>query len=416
VRGNPRPQSFFVRDGRFVSDLGDGEDAVHIDADEGMLLPAFVEPHLHLDKALLGLLGSDGGLADAIRLTAEYKRTVTREDIRHRATAVIEREVAAGTTHIRAHTDVDPIVGLLGVEVLLELRHELADIVDLEIVAFPQEGVLKMPGTLALLREALEAGAQVLGGCTYNEATVVDSRRQIDELLALAAEFAVPLDLHADLADDAADERYFLAEYIAQRRIQTGFPHPLTLAHVTSWSGVPAEVRDRTIGAVKDAEIGVVVMPATDMHFGGRSDEFAVRRGIAPVARLWDAGVPVACATNNVRNAFTPYGNADPLESALFLAQTCHLAGPEQLGHVLDAVTVTAASVVGRRDYGVEPGCSADFTILDVADGEEAVLSRPQRRWVVKGGRIVAENERKSRLFRATPTDSAGTPAREELA
>jgi len=386
-----------VRHGRFVTAAHADPAAAVIDAAGGLVLPGLVEAHLHLDKALLDLPGS--GLADAIRLTAEHKRTVAAEDIARRARTVIEREVLAGTTLIRAHTDVDPIIGLRGLEVMLELRREFAPLVDIQVVAFPQEGVVRLPGTLELLRAALDAGADVLGGCVYSEDDVADSRRQVDLLLELAGEQGVPLDLHADLADDGTDPRYLLADYVADRVLATGFSHPVALGHVTSWAGIPPVERDRIVDAVRAAEISVVVLPATDMHFGGRADTHAVRRGIAPVARLWEAGIRVACASNNVRNAFTPYGNADPLETALFLAQTAHVTDPAGWARVLDAVTTTAAEVTGAAGYGTDPGCRADAVVLDVGDEAEALLGRPARRRVLKGGRVVAESERRSRLL-----------------
>jgi len=388
-----------AHDGRFIDPSSGPRPPETLDLDGGLVLPAFIEAHLHLDKALIGV-GSASNLAEAIAESAEYKRTMTREDLRTRARAVIEREVLAGTTLIRAHTDVDPVIGLLGIEVLLELRAELADLVDLQIVAFPQEGVLRTPGTLSLLRAALEAGADVLGGCLYNEEDVARSRRQLDELLLLAAEYAVPLDLHADLADDASDRRFLLAGYVAQRVLATGFPHRVTLGHVSSWAGLPPAELEALLETVREAGIGVVALPATDMHLGGRRDTFAVRRGIAPVARIWAAGVACACATNNVRNAFTPYGNADPLETALFLAQTSHLSSSEELGRVLDSITRTPAAMLGRTGYGTAPGDFADFVVLSSADAAGAVLDRPDRLHVFKAGRRVAGTRRSSWIRR----------------
>jgi cytosine deaminase len=315
VPGSDSLVTLRVRDGRFVDPSSGARPTEVLDLDGGLVLPAFIEAHLHLDKALIGV-GSASNLAEAIAESAEYKRTMTRDDLRARALSVIEREVLAGTTLIRVHTDVDPIIGLLGIEVLLELRAELSVLVELQIVAFPQEGVLRTPGTLSLLRAALELGADVLGGCLYNEEDVASSRRQLDELLALATEYAVPLDLHADLADDASDPRFLLAGYVAQRVMETGFPYRVTLGHVSSWAGLPPAELDALLVSVREAGVGVVALPATDMHLGGRRDAFAVRRGIAPVARIWAAGVDCACATNNVRNAFTPYGLSRPPSSS----------------------------------------------------------------------------------------------------
>ncbi len=319
---------------------------------------------------------------------------MTHDDILRRARQVVDRELSAGTTVLRAHTDVDPTIGLVGVEAMIALREEYTDLLTIQIVAFPQEGLLQRPGTGELLRDALALGCDVLGGCAYSEADAADSRRQIDELFVLAAEHGVPLDFHADLADDGRDPRYLLGDYIAQRRLDSGFSDAVTVAHATSWAGVALAERARVIDAIAQADIGVVVMPATDLHFGGRADRTAVRRGISPVAALWDAGVRVGCASNNVRNAFTPYGNADPLEAALLLAQSSHLHGPDAYGRVLDSITTDAAAIVGLDAYGIEPGSHADLVVLDASDEEDALLGRPDRRWVLRRGRIVAHTSR----------------------
>lgn len=394
LRGRDGLHDLDIHGGRIVTAGTADPRGVDLDAAGGLVLPGLVESHIHLDKALLGSLGGSGELGDAIARTSAAKRSMTRDDILSRARRVIDRELAAGTTVLRAHTDVDPTIGLTGVEAMIALRDEYADLLTIQVVAFPQEGILQRPGTLELLRDALELGCDVLGGCTYSEADATDSRRQIDELFALAAEYRVPLDLHADLADDGADPRYLLGDVIARRRLDLGFTGAVTVAHATSWAGVPPADRDRIIGAIAEADVGVVVMPATDLHFGGRSDRYAVRRGISPVAALWDAGVRVGCASNNVRNAFTPYGNADPLEAALLLAQSSHLHGSAAYGRVLDAVTTSAASIVGAERYGVDPGDHADLVVLDAPDEDEALLSRPDRRWVIRRGTVVAQTSR----------------------
>lgn len=391
LRGREGLHDVWIRDGRIVADASARGGGGELDADGGLVLPGLVESHIHLDKALLGSLGGSGELGDAIARTSEAKKRMTREDILRRARRVIDREIAAGTTVLRAHTDVDPTIGLVGVEAMIALRDEYAALLTIQVVAFPQEGVLQRPGTRELLRDALALGCDVLGGCTYSEADVADARVQIDELFALAAEHDVPLDVHADLADDGSDPRYLLGDVIARRRLDLGFADPVTVAHATSWAGVPLVERARVIEAIAAADIGVVVMPATDLHFGGRSDAVAVRRGISPVSALWDAGVRVGCASNNVRNAFTPYGNADPLEAALLLAQSSHLHGAQAHARVLDAITTTAASIVGADGYGVDPGNHADLVVLDAPDEEEALLSRPDRRWVIRRGDVVAQ-------------------------
>ncbi|MGW0999682.1 amidohydrolase family protein [Streptomyces sp. NPDC002523] len=404
VEDDRSPRDVVIDDGR-VSAVGDatGREADEvIECDGRVVLPGFVEPHLHLDKALLDGVrpNPDGTLAGAIAVTGELKREFTHAGVRQRARRVLEAAVLNGTTVIRAHPDVDPIGGLLGVEVLLELREEYRDLVDLQIVAFPQEGVLRSPGTEKLLVDALAAGADVIGGCTYNEETLENCHRHVELVLDLAAQHGVPADLHADFADDASDPRYALAEFIAEQTARRDLGGRVTLGHMTSLGGRAPADRARAMDALADAGVAVVPLPATDLHLGGRRDTQAVRRGVAPVRELWSSGVLAACSSNNIRNAFTPYGRADPLDTALLLAQTGHLSGLADLSRVLRMVTHDAARVVGvADDYGVRPGARADLVVLDTQVYDDIVLDRPERAYVVKAGKVVARTRRTSELL-----------------
>ncbi|WP_083913560.1 amidohydrolase family protein [Nocardia concava] len=368
-----------------------------IDCAGRVVIPGLIESHVHLDKALLDAEKSnpDGTLAGAISVTAELKRGFTVASIRDRARRVLDMAISNGTTVIRAHPDVDPIVGLRGVTALLDLREEYRERLDLQIVAFPQEGILQAPGTIDLLRESLYAGADVLGGCAYNERTIEDCHRHVDLIFDLAAEFNVPLDIHADFADDASDPRYAMADYIAAVTERTGRQGRVTLGHMTSLAGRAPADRARTIERLAAAGISVVPLPATDMHLGGRSDSTNVRRGIAPIRELWEAGITTAYSSNNIRNAFTPYGNADMLDVGLFLAQTAHLSGPEDMNRVLAMATTEAARTIGIADrYGIRVGAAADLVVLSTYRLADALLDRPDRNYVFKAGRLAARTIR----------------------
>ncbi|MFF3569716.1 amidohydrolase family protein [Nocardia jiangxiensis] len=380
-----------------------------IDCDGRVVIPGLVEAHVHVDKAMLDRerTDPDGTLAGAIAVTGELKRGFTAESVRTRARQVLDMAILNGTTMIRAHPDVDPIVGLLGVRVLLELREEYRDRIDLQIVAFPQEGILKAPGTLELLREALRLGADVIGGCSYNEADLADCHRHIDAVFDLADEFGVPVDIHADFADDAADPRFALADRIAEVTARTGMGGRVTLGHVTSLAGRPVAERRATMRRLAAAGVAVVPLPATDMHLGGRADSVAVRRGVAPVRELWEAGVQAAVSSNNVRNAFTPFGNADLLDIGLFLAQTGHLSGERDLARVLTMLTEAPARIVGIADrYGLRPGAAADLVVLSTRRVADVLLDRPDRCYVLKRGRVVARTTRHRELLHPSTSHS----------
>ncbi|WP_328601706.1 amidohydrolase family protein [Nocardia terrae] len=367
-----------------------------------------------MDKALLDAEKSnpDGTLAGAISVTAELKRGFTVAAIRDRARRVLDMAIGNGTTVIRAHPDVDPIVGLRGVTALLDLREEYRDRLELQIVAFPQEGILQAPGTIDLLREALYAGADVLGGCAYNERSVEDCHRHVDLIFEMAAEFDVPLDIHADFADDAADPRYAMADYIAKVTERSGRCGRVTLGHMTSLAGQTPAERARTLEHLAAAGVSVVPLPATDMHLGGRGDALNVRRGIAPIRELWEAGITTAYSSNNVRNAFTPFGNADMLDVGLFLAQTSHLSGAEDLRRVLGMATEQAARAIGISDrYGLRVGAVADLVVLSTLSVGGVLLDRPDRNYVFKSGRLVARTVRTQELSpRSVPASSRLEP------
>ncbi|SEN06341.1 cytosine deaminase [Actinacidiphila rubida] len=380
----------------------DAEAAQTLDCDGMVVLPGLIEAHLHLDKALLDrqLPNAAGTLAGAIEVTGTLKRGFTPETVRARAATVLRWAVANGTTLIRAHPDVDPIAGLTGLDVMLELRESHRDMVDLQVVAFPQEGIERAPGTYELLRESLRRGADVVGGCTYNEGDLDACRRHIDTVFALADEFGVPADLHADFADDTRDARFALAEAIADATERHGMAGRVALGHVTSLAArAPAE-RAAVIGRLAEAGVAVVALPATDLHLGGRGDTAAVRRGVTPVRELLDAGVLTGYSSNNVRNAFTPFGNADMLEIGLLLAQTCHLGSPADTERILAMATTSAARITGTdADYGIRPGARADLVVLGTRRRADVLTDRPDRRWVVKRGRVVARTTRTTEVL-----------------
>ncbi|MDI3404981.1 amidohydrolase family protein [Streptomyces cavernicola] len=410
----PDPTDVLVRDGRIHAigprpddrldaQLPDG--AEEFDCAGRVVLPGFVESHLHPDKALLDLTHPHpaGTLADAIRVTAELKAGFTHDEVRARAEQVLRMCVTQGTTTLRAHPDVDPVAGLTGLDVMLELRDTWAELIDLQVVAFPQEGILKAPGTIELLHRALAAGADAVGGCTYGELSPDLCRRHVEIVLDLAVEYGVPADLHADFADDGADPRFALAEFIAEQTAARGLGGRVALGHATSLGGRPPGERRAALKALAEAGVAVVPLPATDLFLGGRGDTTAVRRGLAPVRELWDAGVLTACSSNNIRNAFTPYGTGDVLDTALLLARLGHLAGPADLRRVLRMVTYDAARVVGlpEADYGTHVGAVADLVVVDTEDVDGVLIERPVRTAVIKSGRIVARSSRTTELTAA---------------
>jgi cytosine deaminase len=372
VRDEDGLVDILLEDGRITGITAAGEgmlppSAEIADVDGRVVAPAFSEPHLHLDKALLGGPSSGGALDAAIAYTAERKRSFTHADVEARAERVLAAALRAGTTAIRAQTEVDPTVGLLSVDVMHDLAARHRD-----------------------WREALRRPGTVVGGCPYTEADVADARAHVDTVLDLAVEFGTLADLHLDLADDATDERFALADYVAQATAARGLCGRVAIGHVTTLGAFEPDRRARTLDALAGAGVAVVVLPATDLYLVGRNDRRSVRRGVAPIGELWRHGVRTAVSSNNIRNAFTPTGTVDPLDMALLLGRVTFASDVREFAALHRAVTSDAARVMGSaRAEGISVGAPAELVVLDSQDPESVVVDQPARRLVVARGRIV---------------------------
>ena len=360
-----------------------------IDCGGRLLTPGLVDSHIHLDKALLSARAPsvEGTLAEAIRVTGQAKRHFTAADIQARARRVLDLAVGHGTTAMRSHVEVDPIVGLTGLEALLPLRREYAPAIDLQLCAFAQEGILQSPGTEALLARALGAGADLVGGCPYNDS---DPYAHIDIVFGLAREFGVDADFHADFFDEP---EHLHVRYIAEQTVRFGWQGRVAVGHLTELGALPPAEQDEIIAIIREAGLGVIMLPATDLYLMGRADLRNVRRGLAPAKRLLAAGVPVAAATNNVRNAFTPVGTADPALMGFLAVVGCHMGTGQGLRDALAMLTEHPARILRLPDYGLDVGRRADLVVWEAENPEDIVAALPPRRLVVKRGRITIEHE-----------------------
>lgn len=362
--------------------------------------PGLVESHIHLDKALLmdRTPSVDGTLQEALRITGEAKRRFTVEDIRARARGVLDLAVRHGTTAMRSHVEVDPIVELRGLEALLPLKAEYAPALDLQLCAFAQEGVFRMPGTEQLLGEALRGGADLIGGCPYTDA---DGHAQIDVIFRLAREFGVDADFHVDFFDEPD---HLHLRYIIEQTIRWGWQDRVTVGHCTELGALPPTDLTPIISGLKEARVGVITLPATDLYLMGRKDTHRIRRGLAPIKRLLDAGVTVAAASNNVRNAFTPVGNANLLLMGFLLTVGAHMGTERDRAEVFRMLTEHPARLLRLPGYGLAVGCQADLIVWDAACLDDLVAGQPAPWIVVKRGRVAVEHDRRIRdLWRSSP-------------
>jgi cytosine/creatinine deaminase len=374
-----------------------------IEAGGRAAIPGLVEPHVHLDKAFLHdrMTSLTGTLEEAIRVTGILKTRQEREDVLARSRRVLDMAVTAGVTAMRVHPDVDPIQGLIGLETALQLKQEYRHLLDMQVVAFPQEGILKSPGTLELMEEAMRLGADVVGGCPYAERNAEEAEQHIDIVFALAAKYGAPIDMHADFADDTSDPRFTTCACVARRTIETGYQGRVALGHVTSLGGLTCEEAKPVLAQLAAADITIVTLPATDAYLGGRRDDGRPRRGLTPVRQLREAGVNVAYSSNNIRNAFTPFGKADPLIIGNFLAHLAQFGTPEQQAEILAMGTYAGARAMGvAGTYGLHVGAQADLVVLDTFDVADILLDIPARLFVIKNGRIAVETVHCSTIHR----------------
>jgi cytosine deaminase len=357
-----------------------------IDGTGRFLLPGLVDAHIHLEKAfLLDRMPREAEtLAEAISLTAGLKSGFTREDIRERAVRVIERAIVHGVSHLRCQVEVDDVLGLLAMTTVLELKEEYASRISLEVVVFPQEGIFLQRRGADLMRESLALGADVVGGIPYNDR---DAGEHLDFVFSLAAEHDRPLDFHIDLSDDP-DQLDVLG--VIERTGRLSMQGRVAVGHLTSLGSVP---RDRARGiahALAEAGISVMALPATDMYLNGRGDEERPRRGMTPVRLLLDEGVNVVFATNNIQNAFTPFGRGNVLDIARLFAEVCQFGTSADATTVVEMMTTRAAQAVGLDDYGLEAGNPADFALFGGATAREVFLEASHPDAVYKKGVLVA--------------------------
>ncbi len=392
-----RRQDVALRDGRIHRIAPDLDPAGYdeiVDVPDRLVLPGFVESHIHPDKAFVAdrTEGLRAGGPSAQTLVAELKKAFTVDDIYRRARRVLELAVRHGCTTMRAHVEVDAHVGLRGVEALRRLQQDLAGVLDLQLIAFAQEGIFNDAVTRDLLREALRAGLEVLGGCPYMDR---DQRAHIDWFFDTAEALGVRLDFHADTADDPS---LLTCDHIAERTIAGGLQDRVTVGHLCMLDALEPDARRRVVDRLREARIHVIALPATELHVKGRADRQRTWRGVTRIGELRAAGVNVAVSTNNVVNPFTPYGHPDLLRQALVAAMAAHLGNLDQMAWLLELVTTGPARAIGLTDHGLAEGGRADLVVLDAPDPATAITEQAEKLFVIKAGRVVARNTRTSEL------------------
>ncbi|MFZ9449024.1 MAG: amidohydrolase family protein, partial [Alphaproteobacteria bacterium] len=341
-------------------------------------LPGLVEAHTHLDKTLLGMkwYRNEVGpsLVDKIDNERLQRRVLGIDPARQSARQVV-LALSKGSTHIRTHVDVDTEIGLSGIEGILATRERFRDEVDMQVVAFPQSGMLVRPGTLELMEAAMRAGADVVGGldpCAIDR----DPRAHLDAVFALAQKFGAPVDIHLHEPGELGG---FSMELVIERTKALGMQGRVVVSHAFCLGMADAAYVARLVDMLAEARVAI-------MSHG------APYRPVPSVRQLHEAGVVMCCGSDGIRDTWGPYGNADMLERAMIVGLRNNLRRDDEVELALDMVTHGGAKAMELEGYGLAAGCHADIVLVDAQAPAEAVAERPPRRLVLKRGRVVARD------------------------
>jgi cytosine/creatinine deaminase len=384
-----------VQDGQFARiehELSADTAAREIEANGNLVVPPFIDSHVHLDAVLTvgePRYNSSGTLLEGIQIWSERKPSLTHEDVKRRALEEIRWEVAQGTLHIRSHVDVcDP--NLTALRALLEVREEVRDICNLQLVAFPQDGILSFPNGRELLRQAMELGCDVVGGIPHYEWTRDMGVEDVHYAFALAKEFNRDIDCHCDETDDPISR---FTEVMAADTIEQGWQGRVTASHCTAMHSYDNAYAFKLMRLLARAQVNVVANPFDNVVLQGRFDTYPKRRGITRVKELLAGAVNVSLGHDSIMDPWFPLGKGDMLAAAQLALFLCHMSGYEEINDVLDLITTNAARTLRIQDqYGIEEGKPADFLVLDAPSAFEALRLIPARLHVFKGGREVAQS------------------------
>ena len=349
-----------------------------IDARGQLLSPPFCDPHFHMDATLsygLPRINDSGTLLEGIALWGELKPTLKAEAIIGRALAYCDWAVARGLLAIRSHVDTSD-ASMLPVEALLEVKKRVAPWIDLQLVAFPQDGVLRSPGGVDNLRRALDMGVDIVGGIPHFERTMGDGASSIQLLCEMAAERGKLVDMHCDETDDPMSRHIETLAFQAQR---LGLQGRVTGSHCTSMHSMDNYYVSKLIPLIAESGVSVIANPLINITLQGRHDTYPKRRGMTRVPELLAAGVNVAMGGDCVMDPWYGMGSADMLEVAHMGLHVAQMTSQKGIGQCFDAVTVNAAKVMHLEGYGLEPGCDASFVLLQATSPMDAIRLRANR-------------------------------------
>ncbi len=361
-----------------------------IDASGRLATPPFVDSHFHLDSTLTygrPRVNASGTLLEGIELWGELKPGLTAENIKARALKLCQWAIARGTLAIRSHVDVSD-ERLPAVQALLEVRAEIKPYIDLQLVAFPQDGYLRSPGSAANLERALDMGVDVVGGIPHFERTMADGAASVKALCKLAAERGLRVDMHCDESDDPHSRHI---EMLTDQTQRLGLQGRVTGSHLTSMHSMDNYYVSKLIPLMAEARMHVVANPLINITLQGRHDTYPKRRGMTRVKELMEAGINVAFGQDALLDPWYSFGSHDMLEVAHMGLHVAQMTGSDQMRRIFETVTTNGARAMGLEGYGLTPGCRADVVILQAADIHEALRLKPARLFVIRRGNIIAQ-------------------------
>lgn len=364
-----------------------------IDGKGNVLLPPFVDSHVHLDATLTAgqpEWNESGTLFDGIRIWSERKQDLTKEDVKKRARKTIENMVGHGIQHVRSHVDVtDP--HLIAAQALLELREELKDQIDLQLVAFPQEGILSYPHGRELMEQAVKEGLDVVGGIPHFEFTTEYGWQSVHFLMALADKYDRLVDVHCDEIDDPASRNL---EVLATEAYERGMKDRVTASHTTAMGSYNNAYTYKLFRLLKMSDINFVSNPLVNVHLGGRFDTYPKRRGVTRIKELTKAGINVSFGEDDVQDPWNPLGNGNMLDVVTMGVYIAHLMGYHQLQDAFNYVTYNGAKTMHISDqYGIEVGKPANCILLNAKDFYNALNKHVEVLYNIRHGKILAETK-----------------------
>ncbi|MFH1747597.1 MAG: amidohydrolase family protein [Planctomycetota bacterium] len=361
-----------------------------LDAQGGLVTPSLVDAHVHLDLAYsLSAVppGEKDTLFEAIKRWEQAKREMTAESVHQRAERAIRDEVGFGTGFLRSHVDVSSAAGMRLCEGVLAACEATRRLCKVQLVAFPQDGLIRDPGALDVMRQALCGGVDLVGGIPHIERTPSEGLRHLEQVFDLATEFNAPIDVHIDETDDPLS---MYTEHLAALTIERGWQGRVTASHVCALSSYTDVHAERVMDLLAEAEIGVVTNPGVNLYLQGRHDRYPKRRGLTRVSELLDHGVKCAAGQDCINDPFYPFGTGQLLEQVFLLVHADHMSSPTRFQQACEMVCCQAGEVIGLGWHRVEAGASANLLVHALPDMLEIVRRRSRPIGVLHGGQLVA--------------------------